>query len=263
MEELKVFNHEQFGELPIVVTGGKEYFGANEVGKALEYAKPHKAISDHCDPKGVLTWGVPTNGGKQNKKFITVGNISRLIVAASKQSRNKQIRDKAKKYEKWIFDEVIPSIHKHGAYMTPQKIEEALMNPDTIIQLATTLKQEQAKVQELEQENNELKPKASYHDLVLQSKTLITVTQIAKDYGMGAPTLNKKLHELGVQYKRGERWYLYHKYQDKGYAQSKTYVVDSEKSKDTMCWTQKGRLFIYQLLKEQGILPLIEREETA
>jgi anti-repressor protein len=127
MNELQTFEHDQFGKLPVVVIKDKEYFGANEVAESLEYAKPYKAVSDHCDSDGVLTWGVTDRlGRKQQKKFITVGNISRLIVAASKQNRNPKIRDKAKKYEKWIFDEVIPSIHKHGAYMTPQKIEEAL-----------------------------------------------------------------------------------------------------------------------------------------
>lgn len=113
----------------------------------------------------------------------------------------------------------------------------------------------------LEQENAELKPKASYHDLVMQSKSLLSVTAIAKDYGMGAQTLNKILKELGVQYKQGGRWFVYHKYQDKGYTQSKTHTIDAEKSNTHMYWTQKGRLFIYNLLREQkGILPTVERE---
>ena len=112
----------------------------------------------------------------------------------------------------------------------------------------------------LEQRVNELKPKATYYDLILQNKSLISVTQIAKDYGMGAPTLNKKLHELGVQYKQGQIWLLYAKYQDKGYTQTYMHTVDSETSKPHTKWTQKGRLFIYELLKRHGIVPMIERE---
>lgn len=115
--------------------------------------------------------------------------------------------------------------------------------------------------QKLESENKKLKPKASYHDTVMQSSSLLSVTQIAKDYGMGAPTLNKILHELGVQYKQGGTWFLYHKYQDKGYTHSKTHVIDSEKSTTHTYWTQKGKRFIYEILKEKkGILPVTERE---
>lgn len=120
---------------------------------------------------------------------------------------------------------------------------------------------EQTETKALAQENNKLKPKATYHDLVLQSQTLLTTTQVAKDFGLGAPTLNKMLHELGVQYKKGHRWYLYHKHQNEGYSQSRTHVVSADETKDYMCWTQKGRLFIYKTLKsEKGILPIVERE---
>ena len=168
----------------------------------------------------------------------------------------------AEKFQDWLAIEVIPSIRKHGAYMTPETIEDALLNPDTLIKLATNLKDEQEKRKLLESENKELKPKATYHDLVLQSNTLLKITDIAKDLGMGAPTLNKKLHELGVQYKKGHRWYLYHKYQDKGYTQSKTYAVSAEESKDHMYWTQKGKKFIFELLEEkEDILPVTKNKE--
>ncbi|AQZ46073.1 phage antirepressor KilAC domain-containing protein [Paenibacillus larvae] len=115
----------------------------------------------------------------------------------------------------------------------------------------------------LTQQVNELQPKASYYDMVLQNKSLLSVTNIAKDYGMSAKTLNKKLHELGVQFKQGDVWLLYAKYQDKGYTQTSTHVIDADKSRVTTKWTQKGRLFIYDLLKQQGILPVIERESDA
>lgn len=113
----------------------------------------------------------------------------------------------------------------------------------------------------LTQQNNELQPKASYYDMVLQNKSLLSVSKIAKDYGMSARGLNKKLHELGVQYKQGDIWLLYAKHQDKGYTQTTTHVIDADKSRVSTKWTQKGRLFIYSLLKEQEVLPLIERRE--
>lgn len=115
----------------------------------------------------------------------------------------------------------------------------------------------------LEQQVHELKPKATYYDMVLQNKSLLSVSKIAKDYGMSAIKLNRLLNEKGVQYKQGDIWLLYAKYQDKGYTQTHTHVIDADKSRVQTKWTQKGRLFIYELLKREGILPLIEREETA
>lgn len=115
----------------------------------------------------------------------------------------------------------------------------------------------------LVQQNNELKPKASYYDMVLQNKSLLSVSKIAKDYGLSAIAMNKKLHELGVQYKQGDIWLLYAKYQNKGYTQTTTHVIDADNSRVSTKWTQKGRLFIYDLLKNQGILPKIEREEAS
>lgn len=93
----------------------------------------------------------------------------------------------------------------------------------------------------------------------MQNKSLISVSKIAKDYGKSAQWLNSKLHELGVQYKQGGTWLLYQKYADKGYTQSTTHVIDEERNKLFTKWTQKGRLFIYELLKNQDVLPLIEQ----
>jgi Rha family phage regulatory protein len=122
---------------------------------------------------------------------------------------------------------------------------------------------QQLKLQNAQKEQiiNELKPKATYYDLVLQNKSLLSVSKIAKDYGMSARTFNKLLHELGVQFRQGDCWLLYQRYADKGYTQSKTHTIDSEKSKMHTYWTQKGRLFLYELLKSRkGILPIMERE---
>lgn len=112
----------------------------------------------------------------------------------------------------------------------------------------------------LEQQVSELKPKATYYDMVLQNKSLLSVSKIAKDYGMSAIKFNKLLHDLGVQYKQGDIWLMYAKHQDKGYTQTSTYVTDADSSKISTKWTQKGRLFVYDLLRNEGILPIIERE---
>lgn len=111
-----------------------------------------------------------------------------------------------------------------------------------------------------EQINLELRPKATYYDLVIQNKSLLSVTKIAKDYGMSARKMNSLLHEYGVQFKQGDMWFLYQDYADKGYTQSFTHVIDDENSRMSTKWTQKGRLFIYEIMKQNGYLPLIEQE---
>lgn len=145
------------------------------------------------------------------------------------------------------------------------EIEKRWNSPEMIMKRA--LEYADAQIQKLttsnlvlEQRMKELQPKATYYDLILQNKSLISISVIAKDYGMGAQTMNKLLHKLGVQYKQGEIWLLYAKYQDKGYTQTYLHAVDAEKTKPHTKWTQAGRIFIYELLKREGIVPMIERE---
>ena len=142
-----------------------------------------------------------------------------------------------------------------------------LTDPDTIIELATQLKSEREGRLIAEQQVNELKPKATYYDTILANPALMTITVIAKDYGMSGAEMNKKLHSLGVQYKQGNIWLLYTKYQRLGWTHSETHMVKradgTEKAVVNTKWTQKGRLGIYELLKQNDILPTIERGEVA
>lgn len=111
----------------------------------------------------------------------------------------------------------------------------------------------------------ELTPKATYYDLILQCKDLLSVTEIAKDYGMSATGFNKMLYEFGIQYKQSGVWFLYAKYQSEGYTQTKTQNYNrpdgTQGSRTHMYWTQKGRLFLYDFLKSKDVLPMIERTE--
>ena len=175
----------------------------------------------------------------------------------------------AKKFQAWVAIEVLPSIRKHGAYMTDKVLEQTLNDPDFMIGLLTELKGEREKRKQLEVVNQqqtqqiaELQPKADYTDKILQSNGLLTVRQIAMDYGMTPQAMNKVLHELGVQYKQSGQWFLYKEHLSSGYTKSSTYVDNYSRPRMSTKWTQKGRLFLYNLLKENGILPLIEREET-
>ena len=192
--------------------------------------------------------------GKGN--FITEPQFYKLAIKANNET--------AEHFQDWVTEEVLPSIRKHGAYLTNDKIEEILLSPDTIIKVATELKNEREKNVLLTQQVSESRPKADYYDKIMQSKSLVTITQIAKDYGWSAKQMNDKLHSLGVQYKIGGQWVLYSKYQDKGYTFSTTVdITKKDGSSDVRMntkWTQKGRVFIYSLLKENDILPTIEQE---
>ena len=260
MEGLKIFENTEFGQVRMMEVEGKPYAVGNDIAKALEYARPYEAVAAHC--KGAVSYRVLTAGGEQDTKIIPEGDIYRLISKAADQSKNPVIKEKAERFESWLFDEVLPSIRANGSYSLTKQIPQTL--PEALRAYADEVeKNEVLKLQTAQQHQiiNELQPKATYYDLCLQNKTLLSVTKIAKDYGMSGNALNNMLHELGVQYKQGDVWLLYQKHADKGYTQSKTHVIDSERSAFHTYWTQSGRLFIYSLLKqEKGILPLIERE---
>lgn len=245
------FNGQQVRTLLI---NGEPYFVGKDVAKILGYSQTAKAIRDHVPEqfKGVSVLDTP--GGKQKVTVISEAGLYKL--AFKSHAKN------AEKFTDWVASEVLPSIRKHGAYMTDEKIEEVLLNPDTIIKLATELKTERERRSIAEQRVNELTPKASYYDLVLSNKSLVTITQIAKDYGMSGQAMNHKLHDLGVIYKQGDTWLLYSKYQRTGWTHSETIMVTksdgTQKAVMHTKWTQKGRLGLYELLKRHGILPLIE-----
>lgn len=211
MNTPKIFTHEMFGELLVVTMDGVEHFAATEAARMLGYSNPHKAIKDHCREEGVNESLVPSNGGVQRKKFITEGNLYRLI-ARSKLP-------KAERFERWVFDEVLPTIRKHGAYLTPQKIEEALLNPDTLIILATNLKKEQELKEEerkkrlaAEQILEQQKPKVVYAEAVTVSEDTVLIKDLAttlKQQGLeiGEKRLFQWLRDNGYLCKqKGEKW---------------------------------------------------------
>lgn len=162
----------------------------------------------------------------------------------------------------WCNDR-IKELLRHGITGTDQKLEEIANNPDLLIELATNLKKERAEKNRLQeqyrlqsQELKETAPKVEYYQEVLQSDSLIPVTIIAKELGIGAPTLNRKLNKLGVQYRQSGTWILYSKYQNKGYTKTKThtYLDRYGKSKTSIqtVWTEKGRKFIHQIINQNN-----------
>ena len=247
-----VFQNQEFGEIRSVMINNEPWFVGKDVASVLGYSNPSKVLTDHVDPEDKLNNDSLSSLGQRGGWLINESGMYSLILSSKLPN--------ARKFKRWATGEVLPSIRKHGAYLTPDKVEEVLLNPDTIIKIAQNLKEEQEKRRQLEIENNELKPKANYCEQVLQSENAVVTTQIAKDYGMSPQALNSILHELGVQYKVDGQWVLYSKYQDKGYTKSCTVIDRFGEPRMQTKWTQKGRLFIYQMLKTIGVLPNIERE---
>lgn len=151
-------------------------------------------------------------------------------------------------------------MRKHGAYFTSETLHKTMSDPRELAKLLTALADEQDKRRKLEEENAFLSVKASYYDRILYSKNSVPVTQIAKDYGMTAIAFNRMLHEYGIQYPIRNSWVLYAEYADKNYTQSKTYQIGEDRSVMHTCWTQKGRIFLYDFLKSHGVLPMCEQE---
>lgn len=251
MQELQIFNFDS-NEVRTVVVNEEPYFVGNDVAQILGYEDYRGAINKKVDEEDKLRSQIDHAGQNRTVTLINESGLYSLIFSSK--------LDSAKRFKRWVTSEVLPAIRKHGIYATDSVIEQTMKNPDYIITVLTEFKKERESRLVAEQQVQELKPKATYYDLVLQNKSLLSVSKIAKDYGMSAMRMNKLLHELGIQYKQGDIWLLYAKYQDKGYTQTSTYALDEEHSKVSTKWTQKGRLFIYDLLKDEGILPTIEKQ---
>lgn len=262
MEELKVFENAEFGSVRTTTVNGEIMFVGKDVAEILEYQNGSRDINRHVDEED--RHKVMLFDGNQNKETIIINESGLYSLILSSKMPN------AKKFKHWVTADVLPAIRKTGMYAT----EELLENPDLAIQAFTALKLEREKNKKLnttvkvqEQQIMELQPKASYYDLVLNCPDLLSVTVIAKDYGKSAKWLNNFLKEHKIQFKQGKIWLLYKEYAEQGYTSTKTHTVNGndgkQHSKVNTYWTQKGRLFIYALLKSEGILPIMEQEQIA
>ena len=232
--EIQVFNNNDFGELRTIEKDGEIWFVAKDVCDALELTNPTMALGRLEDDERAKF-----NLGRQgNANIVNEYGLYSLVLASRKPE--------AKSFKRWVTHEVLPSIRKTGQYSNlPQ---------DYLSALKALVASGEAK-QKAEQELAIAQPKANYTDNVLSSEGYMTATQIAKDYGKSAKWLNRLLHVEGIQYKSGNQWILYAKYADKGYTVSGTCVVGDNSYVSTY-WTQEGRKFIYDLIKEKyGLTP--------
>lgn len=170
ISNIQIFDNNDFGTVRTIEEDGKVLFCGADVAKALGYKWPKDAIAAHC--KGAAKRPILTNGGTQELTFIPEGDVYRLIARSKLPS--------AEQFERWVFDEVLPNIRKHGAYMTPETLEAAILNPDTLIQLCNQLKNEMEKNHRLEAKVKHDKPKVLFAEAVSTSKTSILIGELAK-----------------------------------------------------------------------------------
>lgn len=255
MNEMQVFKNEKFGTVRTITENGRTLFCGTDIARALGYSNPRDAISRHC--RGVVKRdGVSLT---TNQHGVTTEQVTEMTFIAEGDIYRLAARSKlpgADEFERWIFDEVLVSVNHHGAYMTPETIERMLGDPDAMIKVLTALKEERERCKALA-------PAAEYAQNCLLAENGIVTSSIAKDYGMSADSFNKLLKGLKIQYKRGGQWLLYAPYQAEGYMVSKTTPITHSDGrvelKVTSLWTAEGRKFLYDFLKERGILPLNER----
>lgn len=271
---IQSFTNTEFGELEILQEGDKFWFPATKCAQILGYSNPYKAILDHCKKYGLTKReGVFLKRNKDGStmeqvnsaNYISEGNLYRLICRSKLES--------AERFEYWVFEDVLPSIRKHGAYISPEVLEELQKNTEKNAELLATLATEQRNRLRLEDENRRLseaertlratveitQPKATYYDLILENPEAVPITLIAKDYGYSAVKFNALLHEYKIQFAVGGTWELYQEYADCGYTHNNVHYTKTGHNKVHMCWTQKGRFFLYDFLKKEGILPKIEQ----
>ena len=223
-----------------------ERFNKNDI---IDFLNPSEGLRDFARENGLFT-----NNRTKNIFLLSERGYTKLVAMMDNTNE--------KKWE--VMDELIDNYFAMRSELKQQLPQDYL---SALKALVASEEEKQLLIEQNQQKEqiiNEMKPKVSYYDIILQSDSLVTITKIAKDYGMSGQIMNKTLHELGVQYKQGDTWLLYSKYQDQGYTHSKTYSYNKKDgtsgTKMNTQWTQKGRLFLYDLLKKNNILPTIEKE---
>lgn len=250
MNNLQVFKNEKFGTVRTITENGRTLFCGADVAKALGYARPVEAVAKHC--RYALKRGIPHPQSPDKTiemVFIPEGDIYRLAARSKLPG--------ADEFERWIFDEVLVSINHTGGYLGNTEN----MSDFELVSRALLIVQKQ--LEQRDETIRKIAPDAEYAQNCLLAENGIVTSSIAKDYGMSADSFNKLLKGLKIQYKRGGQWLLYAPYQAEGYMVSKTTPITHSDGrvelKVTSLWTAEGRKFLYDFLKERGILPLNER----
>jgi prophage antirepressor-like protein len=278
MSEITIFKNDQFGEIRTSGTAENPLFCLNDICKVLELDQVSRVKSRLSDP-GVTSIKVWVQTGTKNDgtpamretdmTFINEMNLYKVIMRSDKPQ--------AEPFQDWVCGEVLPSIRKNGGYIAANGLSDEEIMARALDIAHKTIERKQIENSELKKENvrleneniqliaenQELKNDRNYLDIIMRSRALLTITQIAQDYGMSGKALNKKLADMRIQYSCNGQWTLYAPYKDKGFVSSRTIdITRADGRPDTVMhteWTQAGRKFLYEELKKEGIIPMLER----
>ena len=264
MNDLKIFENEEFGEIRVTEINGEPWFVGKDVTEKLGYQNCSEALADHVDGEDKLNSKTLSSFeldlGQRGGWLINESGVYSLILSSKLPS--------AKKFKHWVTSEVLPAIRKTGSYSLPMNYESALEQLLVEVkknnQLALENEELKESVVQMDRVIGEMKPKVDYCDVILSTTECMTTSQVAQDYGMSAKRFNSMLNHLGIQHRISDQWLLYSKYLGKGYTKTRvnTYkrTNGTEGSKPLTVWTQKGRMFLYEELKRYGVLPSMECE---
>ena len=207
MNDLQIFSNEEFGSIRTVTIDNELWFVGKDVAAILGYAKPENAVASHIDTEDKTSTLIQGNGTNYKSKAIIINESGLYSLILSSKMPN------AKRFKHWVTSEILPSIRKHGAYMTEQTLEQALTSPDFLIQLATKLKDEQEKNKALTEANNRMRPKEIFADAVMASEHSILIGELAKliaqnGYAIGQKRLFAWMREHGYLLKQGGSYNL-------------------------------------------------------
>ena len=250
INQMQIFEHEEFGKVRVIQIEGQPWWVLTDICKVLGISNS-RMVADRldADEKAILKSqpGLPLVIPNRGLSIISESGLYAVILRSEKPN--------AKSFRKWVTSEVLPSIRKHGAYITQDTLSQMIGSPEFTDALLDALTDATAKNYALEDRIDELAPKARFCDKVLLSGDALQTSIIAKDYGMTAVAFNRLLHDLGIQYRVGNTWLLYKEYTDKGFTKTKTYHTPSGTAVIHTYWLQKGRMFLYEILAIAGIYP--------
>ena len=278
MSEITIFKNDQFGEIRTSGTAENPMFCLNDICKVLELDQVSR-VKSRLSEAGVTSIKVGVQTGtkkdgtpsiqKMDMTFINEMNLYKVIMRSDKPQ--------AEPFQDWVCGEVLPSIRKNGGYIAANGLSDEEIMARALDIAHKTIERKQIENRELKKENirleneniqliaenQELKNDRNYLDIIMRSRALLTITQIAQDYGMSGKALNKKLADMRIQYSCNGQWTLYAPYKDKGFVSSRTIdITRADGRPDTVMhteWTQAGRKFLYEELKKEGIIPMLER----
>ena len=255
--EIKIFEHEQFGSVRTILIDGQPWFVGKDVAIALGYTNPQKALRDHVDDEDLTV----------NESFTVNGTPARLINESGVYCLIiKSKLEAARQFKRWVTSEVLPSIRKYGMYATEQTIDNVLNGTEEAERLFTQLKEEKLRTRELKnenmrlaEENDSLAEVVDFINMYDDESDLLNVSDIAIAYQMSAIEFNRLLCILGIQHRAYGTWILAPEYENCGYVRTdKRPTFYGEGFFIHTRWTHKGVAFLYNRLKENGILPVFD-----